>query len=407
MVRRRGKKKRSTKRGEGEDAGAVPRCFVVWRGTVRPKHLLTLKNEFTQVMRPYCAVKLRERRNATLRDYAAVAGPIDVSHLFMFSASVRKEAGDESTSAAAVFSLAPLPAGPTVSFRIKSFSTSVDVRRASGTVFSDKQGYLHPAVVLFSDFDVKTAPTLAADGITPAKGLSSEELLNLNRARELAEVTLKHSFPPFNVATTKLSACKRVVLFDMDPVTGLIQFRHYGVVTNEEGLSGAVTKLNKGQLLNMADYEDVADAVAAIEAMTKPVTGGVVVHDDASGRTAGSGGGGATHEKGGEREQSGASVRRKRVKLVEIGPRMSLELYKVEDGLCDGAVRYHRDVHFTAAELVQRRRREQEQAALRTRRRKEQEKNVEQIVARKKAERERQRKRQLMIQDERAETRGI
>ena len=38
------------------------------------------------------------------------------------------------------------------------------------------------------------------------------------------------------------------------------------------------------------------------------------------------------------------------IKLQELGPRMMLELVKVQEGLCDGAVLYHSLVHKEAGE---------------------------------------------------------
>lgn len=40
------------------------------------------------------------------------------------------------------------------------------------------------------------------------------------------------------------------------------------------------------------------------------------------------------------------------IRLSEIGPRLRLELIKVEEGMCDGKVLYHRYVHKTKVSIL-------------------------------------------------------
>jgi len=85
------------------------------------------------------------------------------------------------------------------------------------------------------------------------------------------------------------------------------------------------------------------------------------------------------------KEEVGATQQRA-IKLSEIGPRLRLELVKIEEGMCDGKVLYHRYVNKTKREekaLEEKHRIKEEERA---RRRKEQEENV----ARRKAEKEAQ-----------------
>ncbi len=50
--------------------------------------------------------------------------------------------------------------------------------------------------------------------------------------------------------------------------------------------------------------------------------------------------------KGNEKSQKSA------IKLIEIGPRMTLELFKVESGLCEGDILYHKFETKSAAEAL-------------------------------------------------------
>ena len=65
------------------------------------------------------------------------------------------------------------------------------------------------------------------------------------------------------------------------------------------------------------------------------------------------------------------------IRLTEIGPRMTLELVKIEDGLCDGEVLYHNHVSKTSEEIADLRKRTIEKKRLKEQRKREQEENVQ------------------------------
>ena len=65
------------------------------------------------------------------------------------------------------------------------------------------------------------------------------------------------------------------------------------------------------------------------------------------------------------------------IRLTEIGPRMTLELVKIEDGLCDGEVLYHNHVEKSSDEIAELRQRTSEKKRLKEQRKREQEANVE------------------------------
>ena len=67
---------------------------------------------------------------------------------------------------------------------------------------------------------------------------------------------------------------------------------------------------------------------------------------------------------------------RSRVILQEVGPRMELELMKVEEGMCEGRVLYHAYVQKTEEEVLELEQKKVDKEALRKKRREEQEANV-------------------------------
>jgi ribosome biogenesis protein SSF1/2 len=74
-----------------------------------------------RVMEPGTASRLKERRGNRLRDFVTMCGPLGVTHLLLFS---RSESGNTNLR------LALAPRGPTLHFRVESYSLSKDVQRA-------------------------------------------------------------------------------------------------------------------------------------------------------------------------------------------------------------------------------------------------------------------------------------
>ena len=73
---------------------------------------------------------------------------------------------------------------------------------------------------------------------------------------------------------------------------------------------------------------------------------------------------------------SSQRVVQRAVRLFEIGPRMDLELVKIQEGLCDGRILYHALVSKTPEEEEELERRHAQRKVEREHRRREQEENV-------------------------------
>jgi ribosome biogenesis protein SSF1/2 len=79
------------------------------------------------------------------------------------------------------------------------------------------------------------------------------------------------------------------------------------------------------------------------------------------------------------------ATRQSRIKLTEIGPRMELEVIKIEEGLCEGKVLYHRYEERSAEEVRQKDDEMEAARKLKAERRRVQEENVRKKQALKKA----------------------
>lgn len=63
---------------------------------------------------------------------------------------------------------------------------------------------------------------------------------------KLMKVTLQNMFPSINVATIKLSDCRRVVMFNLDKTTGSVEMRHFAVRAAPTGITRAIKKVCVG-----------------------------------------------------------------------------------------------------------------------------------------------------------------
>ncbi|KAG5456852.1 MAG: Brix domain-containing protein, partial [Olpidium bornovanus] len=139
---------------------------------------------------------------------------------------------------------------------------------------------------------------------------------------------LQNMFPAIDVQKVHLAEARRVVLLNYNAETGRIDFRHYGVSVRPVGISKSVKQIiapgtmsstaNANYLPDLKGYADIADYVlreaAASESEAEDGDNTVELGQDYVGR--------------GNRRAA-----QRAVKLTELGPRMELELTKIQLGL--------------------------------------------------------------------------
>lgn len=98
----------------------VPKSMVVRHSpkSMSPE-VSTLVSELRLLLAPYTALKLKERSKGRMEDYAAMAGPLGVTHVLAVSQN----------GPSVNLKVARAPAGPTLSFRVKEFSLGRDIKR--------------------------------------------------------------------------------------------------------------------------------------------------------------------------------------------------------------------------------------------------------------------------------------
>lgn len=155
-----------------------------------------------------------------------------------------------------------------------------------------------------------------------------------------------------------------------------VEIRHYAIRTKPVGVDRKVRRLVESKIPNLSKINDIADYITGdAPAITKP---GDMSDSEAEDET--------SHvvlpsntkkSKKGKKNNTNESSQKSALKLVEIGPRLRLKLYKVERALSSGDVMYHAYVHKTPSEVAALKSRKEGEVTLKKRRREEQEANVE------------------------------
>uniref|UniRef100_A0A7N0TKN7 Brix domain-containing protein n=1 Tax=Kalanchoe fedtschenkoi TaxID=63787 RepID=A0A7N0TKN7_KALFE len=130
-------------------------------------------------------------------------------------------------------------------------------------------------------------------------------------------------FPAIDINTVKLASCQRIVLLNYNKETKLIDFRHYSIRLEPVGVTRRLRKfVQNHQVPDLRNLQDVSDFV------TKAGYGSESEGDEDA----------ATVTLSNDLSRINRASTKSAVKLQELGPRMTLHLIKIEEGLCTGGV---------------------------------------------------------------------
>jgi len=316
---------------EPEELSRAPHSFVVHRGKCG-KYVQELAKDFRQVMEPYTASNIKVRPKNVIKDFVHVAGLLKVSHLALFT----------KTNLGPYLKLGRFPRGPTITFRVENYTLGRDVRNSLKRQVTYAKQYANHPLLIMNSF------------------AGSEK----DRSLQLVESMFQNMFPSINPTKVKVNTIRRCVLLNYNKDEKTIDFRHYTIKVVPVGLSRGVKKIVTSKVPNLGRCSDVAEYLEK---------GGI----------------GMSESEGEEDETShvtapaGVSVRgivsggTSSVRLVELGPRMTLKLVKVEEGLLDGEVLHHEFVEKTDEEKKAIRERREKLKKEKEQRKRNQEKNVQ------------------------------
>lgn len=249
--------------------------------------------------------------------------------------------------------LALTPRGPTFHFKVENYSLCKDVAKALKHPRGGGQDHRTPPLLVMNNFNTPDA---------------DENSKIPKRLESLATTVFQSLFPPINPQATPLTSIRRVMMVNReksskdgtDDDAYILKLRHYAITTRKTGVSKRIRRLDpalqkhkdpKKSLPNLGKLEDVADYLldpaaggytsaseteldtdAEVE-VTENMTKKVLSRREAQRLKAG--------EASTDKQTSKPNVEKRAVKLVELGPRMTLRLKKVEEGLCGGRIMWH------------------------------------------------------------------
>nr|CAG4645491.1 EOG090X0508 [Lynceus sp. MCZ IZ 141354] len=227
-----------------------------------------------------------------------------------------------------------------MTFQIKSYALSRDVV----SIQKKQQTY---------DKQFRTSPLVVLNNF-------SGEGLHL----KLMASMFQNMFPAINVNTVRLNAIRRCVLFNYHPEDGTIEFRHYSIRLQPVNVSRGVKKLLQSKVPDLSKLNDISDLMVKDEVLSESEfednegANQITLPQKLSIR--------------GNKQPGMKSA----IRLVELGPRMTLSLLKIEENLLDGEVLYHQYIEKTEKEKKLIKRRRLERAKQKEKARKEQEANI-------------------------------
>lgn len=298
------KKKKNSRRYKGSswEPAAVKEAqhsFVIKRGQIG-NGLNKFLIDFRTVLEPFTATKLQVMKKNSVRDFVNVASIFHVQNMLIIT----------KTDKSAYLRFCKLPRGPTVTYKILDYTLKKDIVASQKKPSTSPDLYLRAPLVIMKSFNEKV------EG-------DEEHQFDQN---ELQSVLWQGLFPSIDVRHLKLLKMKRCCLLQLDPKTGNIHFRHYAIKVRPVGvtkqLRRLVTRKNVPDLGKLQNIDDMFDDGG----MSSGASDG---EDDQIDET--------RHVPTSTEE---FSTSKSAIRLVELGPRLTLKLHRIQDGLLGGVKLY-------------------------------------------------------------------
>ncbi|KAL0612469.1 Suppressor of SWI4 1-like protein [Plecturocebus cupreus] len=323
-----------------EAYAASPHSFVFTRGCAG-QNIRQLTLDVRRVMEPLTASRLQVRKKNSLKDCVAVAGPLGVTHFLILS----------KTETNVYFKLMRLPGGPTLTFQVKKYSLVRDVVSSLRRHRMHEQQFTHPPLLVLNSFG--------------PHGMHVK----------LMATMFQNLFPSINVHKVNLNTIKRCLLIDYNPDSQELDFRHYSIKVVPVGASRGMKKLLQEKFPNMSRLQDISELLATGAGLSESEAEPDGDHNITELPQAVAG-------------RGNMAAQQSAVRLTEIGPRMTLQLIKVQDGIGEGKVMFHSFVRKTEEELQAILEAKEKRLRLKAQRRAQQAQNVQRKQEQREAHRE-------------------
>uniref|UniRef100_A0A914GV08 Brix domain-containing protein n=1 Tax=Globodera rostochiensis TaxID=31243 RepID=A0A914GV08_GLORO len=272
-----------------EQEPRAPHAFVIHSGRVG-RQVRQLEADLRRVMSPNTSKALRVLKRNKLKDFVVHSQFLGVSHLVVLSR----------TSLSTHLRIIRNPQGPTLHFRVEKYSLARDILSIQKRPVIYEELFQHAPLVVMNGFG-------GEDG---------------KRHLQLVQTAVQNMFPAIDVDRVKLASIRRTLLLHFDADEELIEFRQYSIKSVPAGVSRSAKKLLQSKVPDLSKYEDISDFMLKPEQLSDSEFEGEQVELE------------LTQDIGGRGKKRGQQTK---LRLMEIGPRMTLRLVRIEEGVNEGA----------------------------------------------------------------------
>ena len=255
-----------------------------------------LMMDMRSVLEPNTASQLKVRKTNVIKDFVSIASVFHVSHMMMFTKTEKN----------IFLRLGRVPHGPTLIFRVCQYTLGKDVRSSLRRPMMNQKLFRRAPLLVMNAFQTEKHPHL-----------------------KLVTTMFKTLFPTIDVNRIRLNQLKRCLLLNYDSEKDEIEFRQYAVKVKPVGLSKPVKKLvTSKKIPNLSRLRSFDDIMDQEQGFTSESEGELDEVED------------QRHVELPQpiRSRGNMLFEKSAIRCVEIGPRMTLQLVKVQEGMCDGAI---------------------------------------------------------------------
>ena len=265
-------------------------------------------------MYPYTLINLKESKKNNIKDFLSLVDIYGLSHMMMFT----------NTEKNSYMHFAKMPKGPTVTFVIKRYSLASDI-------YSNKEKDQIPLTKNYGNI-----PLLIMSGFNNSK--IPEEF---SAPIKIVSMMFQSFFPPVNLSEVQIKKFKRVVLVNLllneenDNIPE-IEFRHYEIELQKYSVKKTISNLinNLGKTKDLSNFNNISDYILKHSGYSSCSDN----EEEAKCEI--------INEKNNQNEKT-------TIKLKEIGPRMNLSIFKIQEGFFKGNVVYHSLIKKTRKEIFE------------------------------------------------------
>jgi ribosome biogenesis protein SSF1/2 len=352
-------------------------ALILRRGKVGI-YLQKLIKELRVLLYPYCAINLKESKKNSLKDFLQLVDMYNLSHMFAIT----------NTEKNSYLKLAKMPSGPTLTFKIDKYSLSGDIAEIMKNKRPLNKSFHHVPLIILNGFNTNK---LSKEYEEPVK---------------VSSTMFQSIFPPLNLNELDIKLAKKVILMNLntDGETPIFEMRHYDVDVEKKGSKKTISNILNNKktdfsgynniseyILNQTGYTDASDNEGdnEVQLISERQKTQKIENNDKKKNSLS-----LQEDQNGENEEENVNAKKLKklsnfetkkiteessntIKLNEIGPRLNLDLVKIEEGFFKGNIAFHKIVKKSKKEILEKAKLLKEKKLEKKTRREEQEKNVQ------------------------------